>query len=40
MGVAEFDETGAFGMFGDARFEADGAHLVVRRAWTGACMIP
>ena len=28
MGVAEFDEAGAFGMLGDARLEADAAQLV------------
>ena len=27
MGVAEFDQAGAFGMLGNARFQADGAHL-------------
>ena len=30
MGIAEFDQAGAFGMAGDARFEADGTHHVGR----------
>jgi hypothetical protein len=29
MSVAEFDEAGAFGVFGDAHFEADIPHLIV-----------
>ena len=28
MGVAEFDEAGAFGMLGDAGFEADAAQFI------------
>ena len=28
MGVAEVDQAGAFGMFGEAALEADGAQLV------------
>ena len=31
MGIAEFDQTGAFGMLGNARFEADGAQLIGAR---------
>ena len=39
MGVAEFDEAGAFGMAGEAGLEADGAQLIWAR-WLGAWVIP
>jgi hypothetical protein len=35
MGVAEFDETGAFGVLGDARVKAHRAHFIKGPAgWT------
>jgi hypothetical protein len=37
MGVAEFDQAGAFGMLGNARFKGHAAHLVVCAAgWAHA----
>ena len=36
MGIAEFDQAGAFGMRGDARFQADGAQAGRARGWRGA----